>query len=203
MKALEPVTVVLTKPIDYCDEHYDSFTLDFSGLTGKDDMAIRKRIEKQYGRMPVSLEGSAEYAANVAAAAAGIDIDVLDVVSAADMMAIMDEVNSYLDSCELHDGTLFGVSGEIRYDFESLTGKDVLSAERACGVSREDKRNDVPFLSALAAKACGMTPAAIRELPLCDHAGLILVARTFLYVSALRNQQQKTLRKLREKTGTS
>ena len=194
MKEFIPITITLEKPVTYCDEDFSELTLDFSGLTGKDDLNIRSRMEKELGRVPVALEGNTEYASRVAAKAAKIDPDVFDVIGASDMLYILDVVNDYLDTCSFQDKVLTCAGEDLTVDFDALTGKDVLDAERACGAARTDKKADVPFLSALAAKAAGMTPAAVKELPLCDHAALILLARNFLIVSAFKNRLRKTQR---------
>lgn len=83
------ITIKLTRPVDYEGVHYTELTFKFDDLTGRDITKVKRDFELKtkniYAQKPV-LSMDVDFAAMLAARAAGVPYGLMDHVFAPDYM---------------------------------------------------------------------------------------------------------------------
>lgn len=86
----------LTRPVEWCGKTYEELDLDFEKLTGAHLIACAREADV-LSPTPIRMrETSIDYLRAVAAKAAGVPVDLLDVLSAKDFTALTVETQAFL-----------------------------------------------------------------------------------------------------------
>lgn len=86
---------------------------------------------------------------------------------------------------------------ELNFDFSKLTGQDMLDAEKEAGATNGTMAIEFSggFLTALAAKAAGVQPIIIKDLPADKFLLAKIQAKRFIVSTVMGEVQGKVLQK--------
>lgn len=93
--------IKLRAPLVYCDRTYTELELNLDRLTGKDLLAVSGELRKAGVRDVLSPETDERYLLAVAARAAGVDQELLELLPAREFLRVKLEVQGFLLGSDL------------------------------------------------------------------------------------------------------